>query len=705
MGLAQRPCSLQSGSSDLTDSENYRPATRARAAESTVAGRALVVNIRSFAVQSLLVLSTIFAIAFFAGCGGASSTLAPQTSSTGNGGNPQTPFPPPTPSPTPPSPPPVPPSPPPVPPSPPAPAPTVSLAVSPLTVVAGQLTTLTWTTRNATTISFAPALPEAEDRQLTLPTGSATFPLSSTTKYVATVADGNGQQATASVTITVLPVQFDFSAEPDTIQPGGSASLSWTSRGISTLSIDQGIGNVTALLPNGSIKVAPGVTTTYTATATDQSGAKLTQQVVVSVAQPPIPQHPIKHIIVMLQENRTFDNYFGVLGAYRASRVPGTGASDVDGFNPSVALKTKSGKLVKPYHYNTVCMEGLNFAWNESHIDMDLQAPDTFMDTDLSNARFLMDKFAQTINATTNDPSGTRQMGHYDQTDLPYYYELATQFATSDRFYSSVPSNTIPNRMYMFTGSSFGHTVNGTPGSGGWSQKTIFRALNDAGVSWRYYYQDSDIYLTDFADYYRSDVKPKVYNISNWYSVLSSPTADDDLPQFVFIERAGSTGLDEHPDNNVQKGAATVQKIISALMNSSAWQSSVFILTYDEGGGLYDHVPPFQVPPPDGIAPILKSTDVQGQFNLSGFRIPITVISPWVKPHFVSHKPRELTSILKLVEATFNVPPLTKRDAWADDMSEFFDFAHQPTWKTPPPLPTQPTDGLCDSRQEAGPTF
>ncbi len=639
-------------------------------------------------IQPVFTLVLIVIIAFFAGCAGG-APIAPQTTSLDSGSNPP---------------------PPPVPPSPPlsTSAPTVSLTATPTTVVAGQLTTLTWSTSNATSISFSPPLPEAEDRQLTVPTGSATFPLSSTVTYTATVADSSGHQATATATITVLPVQFSFSVQPDTIQPGGSATLSWTSQGISSLSIDQGIGNVSALLPNGSFKVAPGVTTTYTATATDQSGAKLTQQVVVSVAVPPpapIPDHPIKHIIVMLQENRTFDNYFGVLGAYRASKVPGASASDIDGFNPNTALKTKTGKLVKPYHYQTVCMENDDFAWNESHIDMDLQSPDTFMDTDFSHAKFLMDKFPQTINLTTKDPDGTRQMGHYDQTDLPYYYELATQFATSDRFFSSVPSNTIPNRMYMFTGTSFGHTVNATPGAGGWTQETIFRRLNDAGVSWRYYYQDSDIYLSDFADYYRSDIKPKVYNISNWYSVLASPTADDDLPQVVFIERAGATGLDEHPDNNVQSGAALVQKIISALMNSSAWQSSVFILTYDEGGGLYDHVPPFQVPPPDDIAPILKAGDVKGTFNLSGFRVPITVISPWVKPHFVSHKPRELTSILKLIETTFGVKSLTNRDGWADDMSEFFDFTQPPAWKTPPALPTQPTNGVCNQSLEAGPTY
>jgi len=649
------------------------------------------VKIHRFEFKLFILICAAFFLLFFCfGCGGAASgQSSPTTTSIGTGAI----------QPPPPQPPPTPPQ--------PAPPGTISFSASPQTIVAGQLTTLTWNTANAVSISFDPQLPEAEDRQLTLPSGSATFPLNATTTYVATVTNTDGKGATATVTIAVRSAQFNFSAEPDTIQPGGSATLKWTSQGLSTLSVDQGIGNVSALLPTGSIKVSPSVTTTYTATATDQSGAKLVAQAVVSVAVPPPPPepgHPIRHIIFMLQENRTFDNYFGALGAYRASRVPGASAKDIDGFNPSTALKTKTGKLVKPYHYQTVCTEGINFAWNESHTDMDLQSPDTFMNSDFSQAKFLMDKFPQTVNLTTKDPDGTRQMGHYDQSDLPYYYELATQFATSDRFFASVPSNTIPNRMYMFTGTSFGHIVPATPTAGGWAQKTIFSALNDAGVSWRYYYQDSDIYLSDFADYYRDDVKPKVYNISNWFSVLAEPDADEDLPQVIFIERAGSTGLDEHPENNIQSGAALVQKILSALMNSSAWQSSVFILGYDEGGGLYDHVPPFQVPPPDGIAPILKSGDTKAQFNLSGFRIPIMVVSPWVKPHFVSHKPRELTSILKLIETTFNVKPLTERDKWADDMSEFFDFT-QPAWQTPPPLPTQPIDGTCNQSLEAGPTF
>jgi phospholipase C len=138
-------------------------------------------------------------------------------------------------------------------------------------------------------------------------------------------------------------------------------------------------------------------------------------------------------------------------------------------------------------------------------------------------------------------------------------------------------------------------------------------------------------------------------------------------------------------------------------MASPAWHDSVFILAYDEGGGLYDHVPPFTVVAPDATPPNLKPTDLPGDFTLSGFRVPLVVISPWVKPHFVSHTNRELTSILKLIETRFGLTPLTARDAAADDMTEFFDFVDPPTWLTPPPLPAQPTNGVADQSKEAPP--
>ncbi len=170
-----------------------------------------------------------------------------------------------------------------------------------------------------------------------------------------------------------------------------------------------------------------------------------------------------------------------------------------------------------------------------------------------------MDRFLDTtLSGGTGDqydPTHTRPLGYYDQTDLPFYYELATQFATSDTYYSPIPANTIPNRMYLFAATSYGHgypTAN--PNDPVWQQPTIFRALTQAGITWRYYYQDNSVFLANWADWNDPQIQGNVRNISEWYNILQSPTADQDLPQVVFIERAASTGYDEHPGNNVQTG-------------------------------------------------------------------------------------------------------------------------------------------------------
>src|SRR5262249_41729926 len=154
---------------------------------------------------------------------------------------------------------------------------------------------------------------------------------------------------------------------------GQTATLSWSTIGVNNLTIDNNVGDVSTNLPTGNRTVTPSKTTTYTATATGPGGT-VTQTAVVSVvAAPPPGTSPIKHIIFLLQENRSFDNYFGRLGPYRAARVPGATPLDVDGFDPNKILKTTTGKSVKPYHYSTVCTENLTPAWDESHHDIHIQ--------------------------------------------------------------------------------------------------------------------------------------------------------------------------------------------------------------------------------------------------------------------------------------------------------------------------------------------
>jgi phospholipase C len=424
-----------------------------------------------------------------------------------------------------------------------------------------------------------------------------------------------------------------------------------------------------------------------TVQAQDNTGAVFTQNVPITVTAASNGLSKLRHIVFFLQENRSFDDYFGVLGAYKASEGL---ANDVDGFDPNTTLLTSAGGPVQPYHYQTVCTEGLSVGWAYSHTDVDYG---------------LMDGFVQTAGAaykSTIDPYGTRAMGYYDQADLPYYYEAAARFATSDRFFSPVLTRTIPNRMYLFTGTSFGNTSPVSPPSGGFTQPTIFDHLDQAHVSWRYYYQTSlsSAFITEFATYQKNlyNDKANVVPITNWYTDVMN---DSTLPSVIFIER----GSDEHPGNNVQGGAATAAKIINALIHSPSWGDSVLILTYDEGGGLYDHVRPVREIAPDSIPPKLGSGAYPGGFNESGFRLPMIVFSPWVRPSFVSHTARDYTSILRLIEDTFNVPSLTLRDANADNMMEFFDFSGAPPLLTPPALPKQPTNGSCNHSLEAAPGY
>lgn len=483
--------------------------------------------------------------------------------------------------------------------------------------------------------------------------------------------------------------------------------------------------------------MTPSATTTYTATATVTASASITQSATVNVTS--VAAGTIKHIFFMLQENRSFDNYFGQLGAYRTTRLQQFGITDtntVDGFNPNVTLtNAHNGATVKPFHESTVCTENLTPAWDESHHDVSLAGGDAAWNTTttFTNSSFAMQGFLDTTTSVSNnhDPNGSRAMGYYNQQDLPYYYDLATFFATSDSWHSPILANTVPNRMYLMAATSFGHEYPDNSGHPAYSVPTIFRAMNTANVSWAYYYKDG-IFLGNFADFSDPTIQSKIAPAADLLSTLSgkcgggSCDPDKALPQVIFIESAsGSSGLDEHPDNNIQMGAAYVEQFISSLMSSDAWADSIFILSFDEGGGLYEHVPPVSVPLPDnykpGQCPDQNNGSVNycavgklgGTFDLTGFRVPVIVISPYAKPNFVSHTPRDYTAILAFIEKTFNVQSLTARDAyWQDpsrDMSEFFDFSTPALLKGPGNVPwsnilnSQPTTGTCDQTKEAGP--
>jgi phospholipase C len=406
---------------------------------------------------------------------------------------------------------------------------------------------------------------------------------------------------------------------------------------------------------------------------------------------PPAAMLAMKHIIVELQENRSFDNYFSKMNEYRA--MNGINDNAVDERNDAIGLPDVAGNLVTPFHSQTACQENLSPNWNSEHSDYDGGKMDNFLKTgnDLGHSTF--------------DPNGTRAISYYDWTDLPYYYSLAFQFATSDRWFSPQLGPTDPNRMYIIGATSLGWVTGPHPPQGGFPNFTIFDLLDQAGISWKYYYQYAQPLHIPYWSVYQKDPS-KIVPISQYFEDVKSEST---FPSVVFIEEGE---YDEHPKPNpgttgvtesVQQGATVIKSFIDALMQNSTWKTSAFIFSYDEGGGYHDHVVPPATASPDGIPPIVTiGQDAPGLFNQYGLRLPVIVASPWTPAHLVSHVVRDHTAVLKLIETRFSLPPLTARDAASDNMSEFFNFA-SPTYMTPPSLPAQPTSEACNLSIEASP--
>ena len=418
----------------------------------------------------------------------------------------------------------------------------------------------------------------------------------------------------------------------------------------------------------------------------------------VSQAKPAIP---LNHIVWIMQENRAFDGYFGKLNDYRTAQ--GLGA-DVDGI-PAAGFSNVApgGQMIPSFHYQTMCIEGTTPSWNGSHYDV--YTKDGSLDIGMNDGFVNQAAGFSSFNGFF-DQKGVRAMGYYTDADLPYYYFMATKFATSDRFFSPAPTGTPPNRLYALGGSSYGYTKQ--PNTT-FTQRNIFQNLEDAGISWKIYYTDVDSNgqpLTriwswwNWAQFHQDKVVP----MSQYFTDLQNGT----LPQVALLESGYESGRDEHPGGtingqpntgtHVQVGAHYISTLINALMQSSSWKDSVFFFTFDEGGGMFDHVtPPFNAVQPDGIKPVdFTSSSVPGDFTRYGFRLPFFVASPFAKKGYVSHTPADSTAILKFIEERFNLPALTKRDAAQPDMREFFDF-NNPPWLTPPAnVPTQPTTGACN---------
>jgi phospholipase C len=456
----------------------------------------------------------------------------------------------------------------------------------------------------------------------------------------------------------------------------------------------------------------------------------------------------LNHIIFLAQENRSLDHYLGYLRQYwKNNKFSDQSFDGLPQFNPTSGIaplygppptnpgcdpaypppddctEDSASPNVTSYHLITQCIENPSPSWNESHQDWNLTEP--ISTTPLMNGFVYTGAHdARNNNPIFYDTNGIRVMGYYQDVDLNYYYYMASQFATSDRWFSPVMSRTQPNRDYLIAATSQGYVYPIGTDSGDQnllSAMPIFEELQNAGVSWKIYVNPANsacasnptpqclLTLSYIQNFTWGQTIPQNYPnslvpISQYYTDAQNGT----LPQVAMIEPAYDAGLDEHGSDSdqypvdIQLGAQYVEGLINTLMTSVSWKDSVFILTYDEAGGIYDHVPAQSAVSPDGIKPVdLEPLDIctgntgpNCDFVYTGYRVPLIVISPYAKKHYVNHNVADYTAILKLIETRFNVAALTKRDAAQINMTQFFNF-NFPPWLTPPNPPAQSTGGAC----------
>jgi phospholipase C len=364
-----------------------------------------------------------------------------------------------------------------------------------------------------------------------------------------------------------------------------------------------------------------------------------------------LPQ--IEHIIVLMMENHSFDNYLGMLGrgdGFRLRHGQPTATNDDDAGNPVAA-----------FHLPSTCQLDAHpsQSWNASHLSYDRGRNDGFVRA-----------------------SGPVAMGYWNEDDIPFYYALARTFTLCDRWFGSCLAQTYPNRRFLLAGTAAGIVSTSidaltapAPPNG-----NIMERLDAHGISWRNYYSDLPAVgvLLDYTLAHQQNLSP----IARYFVDAAAGT----LPAVSFVDPIFDVQSEENPQD-IQMGEDFAARVIGAAMAGPGWPRTVLIWLYDEHGGYSDHVPPPRAVPPDDIPPDIQAPpDLPGGYDRYGFRVPAVVVSPYARPHHVSHRVRDHTAILKLIETKWNLPALTFRDANANDLLDCLDFRRQ-AFLDPPSLP------------------
>lgn len=341
---------------------------------------------------------------------------------------------------------------------------------------------------------------------------------------------------------------------------------------------------------------------------------------------------PVKHVIIIMKENHSFDNYFGTF--------PGA-----NGIPAGVRLPDGQGGFITPHWINASSTPDLPHDRQAMLEDYDNGSNDRFV--------IVADRWAPGL--------GNDSLAYYDQHQIPYYWSLASNYVLADYYFHSIFGPTIPNRLYSLAGQSGGILNNSIPQSG-LSFSTILDELEAKGISWRYYYSANPDYQP-LPSYFLS-VKTNTTMSANLREMdgVFVDAASGTLPAVSIVDPEGNLSISEHPPSNITLGEIWTEQVIQAIMRSPQWSSTLVLLTWDESGGYWDHVSPPQV---DGLG--------------YGFRVPLIVISPFAKHGYIDHEIMDHTSLLKFIAENWNLPYLTPREANAGDLTSALTFNPTPT--------------------------
>ena len=397
----------------------------------------------------------------------------------------------------------------------------------------------------------------------------------------------------------------------------------------------------------------------------------------------------VQHVVIFMQENRSFDHYYGSRPGVRGLNDP------VPPPLPSTTLTAKnvwyqpytgnSAGYMLPFHLDTsktsatcVGASSMGFTVDTAMID------------------------GGKYNAWNTARTAGCGMGFYNRSDLPFYYALSDHFTICDQYFCSTLTDTNPNRLFLFTGSnglSVGQSpvLDDTESSSGWTWTTYAERLQSAGVSWKVY-QEADNFddnaLAWFANFKNASAGQPLYDkgmatVSNLVAAFQNDVTNNTLPQVSWI--VAPAALSEHPNYQPPDGENLTAQLIAALAsNPSVYASTVFILNYDENGGFFDHIPP-PCPPSDvqggkstvSTAGELTTVNEDGDTISSspiglGIRVPMIIISPWTYGGRVCSQVFDHTSVLQFLEQRFGVnePNISAwRRAVCGNLTAAFDFS------------------------------